>query len=61
MAEVARAIGVSENPVRAAIKRGELHAYNFGTRLTMVAQEEFERWRESRRIPPDMEDGKEAG
>jgi len=52
VAEVASAIGVSEKPVRASIKRGELLAYNFGARLTMVPQEEFERWRESRRIPP---------
>jgi excisionase family DNA binding protein len=60
VAEVASAIGVSEKPVRAAIKRGELRAYNFGARLTMVPQEEFDRWRESRQITPARESNKEA-
>jgi len=50
VSQIASEIGVSEKPVRAAIERGELPAYNFGLRLTMVPREEFETWRESRRI-----------
>lgn len=50
VAEAARELGVSDRPIRTAIKRGELEAFNFGERLTMIPQGAFEQWRESRRI-----------
>ena len=60
VAEVAQELAVSQKLVRTSSKRGELPAYNFGRRKTMVRRVDLHEWRESRRIAPAKVNKEEA-
>ncbi len=60
VAEVAQKLEVSEKLVRTSIKRGELPAYNFGRRKTVVRRADLHEWQESRRIAPAEKTKEEA-
>lgn len=52
MKEAARALGISESLARDLINGGELPAYRYGQRKTVVYPEDLDAFKESRRIGP---------
>ena len=52
MKEAARALGISESLARDLINGGELPAYRYGQRKTVVYPEDLDAFKESRRVGP---------
>ena len=59
VSEVARELGISEALVRDLIGSGQLIAYRYGPRKTVVYREDLKKFKQSRRI--EASDTREAG
>lgn len=56
--EAAEGLGISESLIRALIRDGQLAAYRYGPRKTVVYREDLQAFKQSRRIA--AQDTKEA-